>query len=115
MQRLVSVLWIGLVLFAGREAAAATPLVYTQTAYESPLRGDPDDLLLIPGFGLAGDNTVVYQSVSDTTHLPAHPTSVPAASNATLGVLDLVSAADAPYSLAVHLPTAMTANQSYVL
>jgi len=96
-------------------AFAAAPSVYTQPAYESPLRGDPDDLLLIPGYGLAANDVVVYQSVSDTTHLPAHPASVPTTSNATLGVADLVSSVDAPYSLAVHLPAAMTANQSYAL
>src|SRR4051812_44283562 len=64
----------------------AAPAVYTQPTYESPVRGDPDDLLLIPGYGLAANDTVVYESVADTAHPPAHPASVPSTSNATLGV-----------------------------
>ena len=105
-----------LVMSIGAPAAwPAAPSVYTQPTYESPVRGDPDDLLLIPGYGLAANDTVVYESVTDTTHPPVHPASVPTTSTAALGVADLVSAADAPYSLAVHLPAVMTANQSYVL
>ena len=93
----------------------ATPSVYAQPAYESPVRGDPDDLLLIPGYGLAATDTVVYEALADTTQPPVHPSSIPRTSTATLGVAELVSAADAPYSLTVHLPAAMTANQSYAL
>jgi len=96
-------------------AVTAAPAVYTQPAYESPVRGDPDDLLLIPGDGLAGDDTVVYQAVSDTTQLPSPPVYPPATSNAALGVADLANTTGAPHSLAVHLPAAMIAGQSYAL
>jgi len=100
--------------FVPLQDPVAAPAVYTQPAYESPVRGDPDDLLLIPGYGLEGADIVVYQSVSDTTSLPVPPASVPTTSDATAGVADLVSSAGAPYSLAVHLPAVMTAGQSYV-
>lgn len=105
---------ISITLLAPLTGWTATPVAYTQPAYESPVRGDPDDLLLIPGHGLAAGDVVVYQSVADTTHLPVHPAGAPTASDATQGVADLVSAAGAPHSLVVHLPAAMTAEQSYV-
>jgi Domain of unknown function DUF11 len=89
--------------------------VYVQPAYESPLRGDPDDLLLISGIGLSAADTVVYQAIGDTTQVAQPPASVPTSSTATQGVADLVSAADAPYSLTVHLPAVMTAGHSYAL
>jgi hypothetical protein len=96
-------------------AADAAPLVYVAPAYESPVRGDPDDLLLIPGYGLSATDTVVYQAVSNTNSVPAHPTSVPTSSTSTLGLAAVVNAADVPYSLAVRLPTAIQVGQSYAL
>jgi hypothetical protein len=106
-----------ILLLAGSAAPAwcAPPVLYSASQYESPVRGDPDDLLLIAGNGLAATNTVVYQAVGTTTQAPVHPASVPTTNTASLGFADLVSAADAPYSLTVHLPTAMTAGQSYAL
>ncbi len=104
-----------LVLFASWPAWSAAPALYSQPAYESPVRGDPDDLLLLAGFGLSASDTVVYRAVSNTTQLPVHPASVPTNSTATEGVADLVSAANAPYSLTVHLNSAMIAGQSYAL
>jgi hypothetical protein len=70
---------IGLCLlwFTSWPAWAAAPVLYSQPAYESPVRGDPDDLLLLAGDGLAVNDTVVYQSVSNTTQMPAHPATVP--------------------------------------
>ncbi len=96
-------------------ALAAAPVLYSQPAYESPVSGDPDDLLLMPGYGLAASDTVVYEAISDTTRLPQHPGSIPDISTPTCGVADLASSADAPYSLAIHLPTVMTPGQSYAL
>ncbi len=104
-----------LCLLAPRSAWAQAPSLYRQPAYESPLRGDPDDLLLIPGYGLSAADTVVYAAIFNTTQVPAPPSSAPATSTATQGVADLASAVDAPYSLTVHLPAVMTAGQSYAL
>ena len=104
-----------LAVFASWPVWGAAPVLFSQPAYESPVRGEPDDLLLLPGHGLAANDTVVYQSISDSTKLPAHPATVPDTSTATLGVADLVSAANAPYSLTVHLNSAMVAGQTYAL
>jgi hypothetical protein len=67
---------------------AAAPVLYTQPAYESPVRGDPDDLLLLSGSGLSGADTVVYQATA---------------------------AADAPYAVTIHLPEVMTPGGTYAL
>lgn len=104
-----------MLFFCGSYALASAPVLYSQPAYESPVRADPDDLLLLPGYGLASSDTIVYEAISDTTQAPQQPSSIPTATTAVAGVADLVSSADAPYSLAIHLPTAMTVGQSYAL
>lgn len=78
------------------------------------MRGDPDDLLLISGRGLSAADTVVYETTVDSV-APFTPSSVPTQTSAAQGVTDLVSSADAPYALTVHLPALMTANQPYAL
>lgn len=103
------------VSFAASRAGSAPPVLFSAPAYESPVRGDPDDLLLLAGYGLAANDTVVYQAVSNTAQLPAHPATVPTTSSASMGLGDIVSAANAPYSLAVHLNSAMVPGQSYAL
>jgi hypothetical protein len=102
-------------LFANAGAMAAAPQVYRQAAYESPVRGAPDDLLLLAGYGFAVDDTVVYRAVSDTTEFLAAPNRVPVRSNAESGVAPVVSSAGAPYSLTIKLPQTMRADQSYAL
>ena len=104
-----------LLAFIAVPAWCAPPVLYSTSAYESPVRGDPDDLLLLSGSGLSAGDTVVYRSVVNTTALPSPPSPLPTFSNAVHGIADLVSAADAPYSLTVHLPRLMTTGQSYVL
>jgi hypothetical protein len=96
-------------------APAVTPVLYSQPAYQSPVRGDPDDLLLLPGYGLGAGDTVVYEAISDTTQAPAQPCCIPSSSTEFQGIADLVSSADAPSSLAVRLPNAMKPGQSYAL
>src|SRR5258708_2581040 len=94
---------------------AAAPEVYRQAAYESPVRGDPDDLLLLAGYGFAADDAVVYRAIPDTNiPLPA-PDHVPTHSSAEFGLAPVVSAADVPYSLTVKFPQILIANQSYAL
>jgi hypothetical protein len=102
-------------LLANAGAMAAAPQVYRQAAYESPVRGEPDDLLLLAGYGFAADDTVVYRAVPDTTEFLAAPNHVPVRSNAESGVAPVVSAADVPYSLTIKLPQTMRADQSYAL
>jgi hypothetical protein len=101
--------------FATPSTGATPPVLYSETTHESPVRADPDDLILMPGYGLSATNQVVYQALSTTTAPLVPPTTVPTTSSATLGLADIVGVADAPYALAVHLPSALTRNQSYAL
>jgi hypothetical protein len=100
---------------AASHAWAAPPILYHQAAYESPVRGEPDDLLLIPGFGFSSDDQVVYQSVEESQGRLQHPGEIPGQSTATLGVADVVSYSNIPYSLTIRLPTTMREKQSYAL
>ena len=103
-------------LLLGSEHTWATPpALYGQPAYESPVRGDPDDLLLLSGSGLSGADTIVYEAVANTTSLPPTPSSVPLHNLATQGTLTVINSSDAPYALAVHLSTRMTLGGSYAL
>ena len=94
---------------------AAAPELYSAAAYQSPTRADADDLLLLPGYGLGGGDTVVYQAVVGGGPSIAAPASIPARSTAARGIADLVSVADAPYSLTIHLPAAINNDRSYAL
>ena len=95
--------------------APSAPRLYASPYNESPTRAEPDDLLLLPGYGLAPGDTVVYQAVGDTTQTLSPPASLPSQSSASGGVADLVSAADAPYSLTIRLPALLSSGQSYAL
>jgi uncharacterized repeat protein (TIGR01451 family) len=107
----------------GSSSSGAAPIspvgtitsLFSAPANESPVRADPDDLLLLPGNGLAANDTVVYRAVAHTTQPLVAPNAIPTANSATSGIADIVSVADAPYSLAVHLPAAMQIDQSYAL
>lgn len=87
--------------------AAAAPQLFGSAYNEGPVRGDQDDLLLLSGYPLAPGDTVVYKQVTDITRLPAPPSPVPSQNTADSGFADVVSTADLPYSLTVHLPSAM--------
>ena len=76
---------------AGTSAIATPPQLYSRAGYESPVSGDPDDLLLLAGYGFAADDTVVYRAVSDTTRAIDAPDRVPPRSTAELGSADIVS------------------------
>jgi hypothetical protein len=102
-----------LLLFIGAEVMAAPPQLYRQAAYESPVRGDADDLLLLAGYGLAADDTVVYRAVRDAE--PLVTPGVPVHSDAEFGTAPIVSSANVPYSLTIKLPQAVHADQSYAL
>src|ERR1039458_1656504 len=114
IRALPSAIWSALLL-AALPSWAAPPTIYSASAYQSPVRADPDDLLLLPGYGFASGDTVVYRAISDTTGALIHPASIPTTSTDSLGVADLVSIVDAPYSLTIHLADVITADQSYAL
>jgi hypothetical protein len=107
---------IVLALVAEMSAARADPpRLYRQAAFQSPVSGDPDDLLLLAGDGLASGDEVIYRLVPDTAESVDHPYRVPRSSDGQLGVAPVVSAADAPYALAIRLPPEMRTGETYAL
>ena len=100
-------------LAAAVPAGATAPVLYRRAFYESPVTGAPDDLVLLAGYGLAADDTVVYRHMGRLAD-PAQPR-IPAVSNAAIGVAPIVSAADVPYSLTVRLPRIIRAGDTYAL
>lgn len=110
-----SFLYVAIALAVAAPVWSVPPVLYSQPAYESPVRGDPDDLLLLSGIGLAGADTVVYQAIGNTQTPPPHPASIPVHSSAAQGILHIINAADAPYAITVHLSTRMTASANYAI
>lgn len=104
-------------LFLSAIVHAAEPRIYAQPYYESPVRGNPDDLLMLPGYGFSADDAVVYRAIYDTTAAAAlkAPAALPAESDSEFGRATVVSTADIPYSLTVMLPRNLRVGQSYVL
>lgn len=78
-------------------AATAAPIIYSQPAYESPVRAGADDLLLLPGNGFSDEDVVMFQAVGDST----------------VSTADIVSIAGIPYSLTVRFPLSLRADQTY--
>ena len=105
----------GLSLFGAPEARAKAPTLFSSPANESPVRGDPDDLLYMPGEGLSKDDRVVYQSIDDTTRPLAHPDEVPTRKSATSGTAEVVSRQSLPDSVTIQLPKIMQVDRSYAL
>lgn len=95
--------------------SGATPTLFSTPNYQGPVYGDPDDLLMIPGYGFASTDTVIYQALPNTTSPLIHPTSIPTSNSATMGVAPIASANNIPDSLTVQLPSVMQKNQSYAL
>ena len=95
--------------------------IYDQPAYQSPVRGEPDDLLMLPGDGFAADDRVYYFALPDTTGALVPPTSsastasAAAMATALSGTADVVSYAGIPHALTVRLPRALRGGQSYAL
>jgi hypothetical protein len=102
-------------LFTGHSAWAEAPQLYRQAAFQSPVRGDPDDLLMLAGYGLAAGDQVVYRAVPSTGESIVHPDRVPQSCDAWQGVAPLVSADNVPYALTIRLPREMQAGETYAL
>ena len=111
LTRLAAIVVIGM-MGAVQRGWAAPPLLYHQAAYESPVRGDPDDLLLIAGYGFSGGDQVIYQAVNEGGGT-VHPSEPPRQSTAESGIAEVVSYLNVPYSLTVRLPQSMRAKQTY--
>jgi hypothetical protein len=96
-------------------AGATAPILYSDPSHESPTRGEPDDLLLLAGYGFAATDSVVYQALGDTTQPLTPPTYVPAVDTTLSGLAPQASAASVPYSLTVRLPATLQPGQAYAL
>jgi hypothetical protein len=96
-------------------ANSGAPRLYRQPANESPVRGDPDDLLMLAGYGFSADDLVVYQAVADSAKALSPPAQVPTHSSAEMGVAPIVSAANVPDSLTIKLPGVLHIGQTYGL
>jgi hypothetical protein len=96
-------------------AFSAAPSLYSQPAYQSPVWGDPDDLLMLGGYGFAVDDVVVYVAITDTAKEPPLPENVPTNPTPDVGYAPVVGSNNAPYSLTIKLPDIMRPQQSYAL
>ena len=89
------------------------PRLYHQPAFQSPVRADPDDLLVLAGDGLSANDTVIYQAFSLSNDGTMHPSSVPQNSTPDLGIADIVSAASIPLQLTIRVPDKIVAERAY--
>lgn len=96
-------------------AGATSPVLYRQNAYQSPVHGDPDDLLLLAGYGLSSDDAVVYQIARSDRDLATPPANVSDKPTEESGFAPIVSANNVPYSLTVRLPQELQKDTSYAL
>jgi hypothetical protein len=107
----------GLVLLAGTlwlatGAHAAAPHVFHTPGYESPVRGDPDDLLMIAGAGFQPEDRVVYRAMD--TARPAERV-IPSENTPESGTAPIVQRDDPPSALTVRLPFEMQQGRAYRL
>jgi hypothetical protein len=108
--------WAALLfLFAGAGVMATPPVLYRHSAYESPQRGDPDDLLLLAGYGLTADDVVAYRAIVEGTHVADAPGEVSDQPTAESGFAAVVSTAGVPYSVTIKLPANLRPGQAYAL
>jgi hypothetical protein len=95
-------------------ARAAAPTLFRTPGYQAPVRGDPDDLLMLAGKGFHGTDRVVYAAV-DGGASGAHPDRVPDLSTALSGMAQIVSSAGPGVAITVLLPAQMQPGRAYHL
>jgi hypothetical protein len=114
-QELIGILCGVGVLLLSPPAHAQGATIYGQPEYQSPVRGDPDDLLMLAGGGFSLADVVIYSLVKDTSRALVKPRDMPTVTDETQGMAPVVSYGNVPQSLTIRLPTAMRAGQSYAL
>lgn len=103
-------------LWCAASVSFAAPSILLHTAdHEAPVRGDPDDLLFIPGVGFHSTDRVVYQAVEASTDAETHPGEVPPQSSAQSGTAPIVQIGDPALSITVRLPAQMQPDTIYRL
>lgn len=100
-------------MLAAVPAVATAPLLYHTPGYESPVRADPDDLLLIPGWGFKQGDRVVYRAM-DTAE-GEQPGGIPKSNSAIQGTAPIVQQGEPYYSITIRLPAQMTRERAYRL
>jgi hypothetical protein len=116
MAHLSSLAFVVLMLFCLVPKAQAAPArLFDNPFRESPVRGAPDDLLLLSGSGLSNSDVVVYVRLTNTTQTPVRPASIPSSSTSTQGVAQVASSANVPHSLAIRLPGNLSSGRAYAL
>ena len=109
---LVSMLWVSTLCVGAPAAATALHVLHTP-GYESPVRGDPDDLLMIAGTGFEATDRVVYQAMGAA---PApHPQSIPVRNTSESGTAPIVQRNNPAYALTIRLPDEMEKGRAYRL
>lgn len=115
MRKLRPSLALTLILSWPALAQAAPAVVFQHPYFQSPVRGAPDDLVLLAGGGFAATDVVVYRRIFNTTAALVAPATVPGSSTPSLGVAPVVSATNVPDSLTVRLPGDLIPGAPYAL
>jgi hypothetical protein len=102
-------------LFVSTSANAAAPVLFRTPNFESPVRGGPDDLLFLGGFGFNAKDRVVYEAFREGEKQGPHPAAIPSRSTRDLGTASVVKLADPPYSLTILLPQVLAGDTMYRL
>jgi hypothetical protein len=114
--RALLLLMLSLATLPASSAEPATaPQLYRTPGYGAPVRGEPGDLLFLPGYGLSAKDVVVYLAVGGDIGEVAHPEEVPTQSTATSGTAELISTDNVPNSLTIKLPAQLRAGQAYAI
>ena len=97
-------------------ATKAVPTLYSQPSYQSPVTATPGEPVMLPGFGFAADDIVVYQAIEDTTMELLQPNELLLERNTiSSGHAEIISSLDIPYSLTVRWPEVAEKDRSYAI
>ena len=113
LSRIQAVALLVCLSMGGRAALAAPPQVFHTANYQAPVRGAPEDLLMIAGYGFAASDRVVYRAAGGNP--TPHPAGIPTESTADLGIAPIVQVADPAYAITVRLPAVLIRNRIYRL
>lgn len=102
-----------LTLFLSCALPAAVPQLLRTPGFEAPVHGDPDDLLLLPGWGFEPGDRVVYRQERSGTQRGATPETPAAESDEISGTAPIVQAGE--HALTVRLPAVLQPRRVYSL
>lgn len=111
--RRASVVCALLTLFLACALPAAVPQLLRTPGFEAPVHGDPDDLLLLPGWGFEAGDRVVYRQERGGSRPDVHPETPAAKSTEISGTAPIVQAGE--HALIVRLPAVLQPRRIYSL